>query len=85
MASPMSASISWDPLIAANLSGYRIYYGTSPGTYIQSAGQGLNVGNFTSYLVPGLNSGTRYYFAVKAYDASGVESVYSNEVFKDVP
>ena len=82
---PMTAGIIWDPVTAANLSGYRIYYGISPGVYVQSAGQGLDAGNLTSYAVVGLTSGTRYYFAVRAYDASGAESPYSNEVFKDVP
>jgi len=71
---------------AANLSGYRIYYGTAPGTYLQSAGQGLNAGNVTTYTVTGLSSGTRYYFAVAAYDVtSNDESTYSNEVFTVIP
>ena len=82
---PMMAGLSWNAVTSANVSGYRVYYGTSPGTYVQLAGQGLNAGNMTTYGVTGLISGTRYYFAVKAYDASGVESVFSNEAFKDIP
>src|SRR5438445_484971 len=35
-----TATLAWDAVTAANLSGYRIYYGTAPGTYLQSAGQG---------------------------------------------
>src|SRR5205807_5433546 len=65
-----SATLAWDAVTAANLSGYRIYYGTAPGTYLQSVGQGLNVGNVTTYTVAGLSSGTRYYFAATAYDTS---------------
>src|SRR5437762_881494 len=80
-----SANLAWDAVTAANLSGYRIYYGTAPGTYLQSAGQGLNVGNVTTYTVTGLSSGTRYYFAVVAYDTSSNESTYSNEVFAVIP
>src|SRR5436190_1454855 len=80
-----SATLAWDAVTAANLSGYRIYYGTAPGTYLQSAGQGLNVGNVTTYTVTGLSSGTRYYFAVVAYDTSSNESTYSNEVFTVIP
>src|SRR6266513_1115585 len=64
-----SATLAWDAVTAQILSGYRIYYGTAPGTYLQSAGQGLHVGNVTTYTVTGLTSGTRYYFAVAAYDA----------------
>jgi chitodextrinase len=80
-----TAILAWDAVAAANLSGYRIYYGTAPGTYTQSVGQGVNVGNVTTYTVTGLSSGTRYYFAVTAFDTSNNESVYSNEVFKDIP
>ena len=80
-----SANLAWDSVTATNLSGYRIYYGTSPGTYLQSFGQGITVGNTTTYTLLGLSSGTRYYFAVTAFDTSGNESVYSNEAFKDVP
>lgn len=80
-----TAEVSWDPLVAANLSGYRVYYGTAPRIYLQALGQGLNAGNFSSYSVAGLNRGSRYYFAVTAYDAADTESVYSNEVCKDIP
>lgn len=80
-----SAALAWDSVTASNISGYRIYYGTAPGTYLQSFGLGISVGNTTSYTLLGLSSGTRYYFAVTAFDTSGNESVYSNEAFKDVP
>ena len=85
-ATPSStATLAWDTVTATNLSGYRIYYGTAPGTYLQALGQGLNVGNVATYTLMGLTSGTRYYFAVTAFDTSGVESAFSNEVFKDIP
>src|SRR6266853_1798778 len=80
-----SASLAWDSVTALNLSGYRIYFGTAPGTYLQSVGQGISVGNVTAYIVTGLASGARYYFAVTDFDALGQESSYSNEVFKDIP
>jgi Fibronectin type III domain len=80
-----SAILVWDAVIATNLSGYRLYYGTAPRTYLQPFGQGINVGNVTSYTLTGLTAGTRYYFAVTAIDVFGNESGYSNEAFKDVP
>jgi hypothetical protein len=80
-----TAILSWDPVTATNLSGYRLYYGTAPGTYLQPLGEGISVGNVVTYSVTGLNSGTRYYFVATSVDTSGRESVYSNEVFKDVP
>ncbi len=77
--------LSWSANTETNLNGYRVYYGNAPGTYIQSAAQGINVGNVTTYVVNALAGGKRYYFAVTAYDASGNESPFSNEVFKDIP
>jgi CHRD domain-containing protein/VCBS repeat protein/FG-GAP repeat protein len=79
------AALAWDAVTDPTLSGYRIYYGTAPGTYLQSVGQGLNVGKATTFTVTGLSSGTRYYFAATAYDTLNRESTYSNEVFKDIP
>jgi len=79
-----TAILLWDPVTATNLSGYRVYYGTAPGTYFQALGQGVSVGNVTTYTVTGLSVGTRYYFAVTARDTSNNESSYSNEVFKDI-
>jgi len=80
-----SASLAWDSVTAPTLSGYRVYFGTAPGTYLQSLGQGISVGNVTAYTLTGLASGSRYYFAVTAFDTLGMESPYSNEVFKDIP
>ncbi|BAV34005.1 fibronectin type III domain protein [Sulfuricaulis limicola] len=82
---PNAAALTWDAVPATNLSGYRVYYGTTPGTYQQAPGQGLSVGNITTYTLMGLSNGTRYYFAVTAFDTAGNESGYSNEVFKDIP
>ena len=80
-----SAGLAWDAVTAPNLSGYRVYFGTAPGTYLQAPGQGISVGNVTVYTVTGLASGRRYYFAVTDFDTLGTESSYSNEVFKDIP
>jgi chitodextrinase len=80
-----SASLAWDSVTVPNLSGYRLYFGTAPGTYLQSPGQGFSVGNVTNYTMIGLAGATRYYFAVTAFDTLSQESPYSNEVFKDIP
>jgi chitodextrinase len=80
-----SASLAWDSVTGSNLSGYRLYFGTAPGTYLQSDGQGTSVGNVTTYTMTGLASGSRYYFAVTAFDTLGIESDYSNEIFQDIP
>jgi len=40
----------------------------------------VDIGNETSYHIDDLAGGLTYYFAVTAYDKSGNESEYSNEV-----
>lgn len=70
-----------------NLAGYRLYWGTESGNYSHS----MNVSACAGCPEPtgmeeeigcigGLTPGTTYYVAVKAYNTSGGESGYSNEV-----
>lgn len=80
-----NVALAWDPANVTNLSGYRIYYGTSPRNYIQPYGQGISVGKITAYTLMGLSSQTQYYFAVTAFDAAGNESGFSNEASKVIP
>lgn len=79
-----SATLSWDSNTEPDIAGYRVYYGTSPGNYLQPKGSGIVVGGI-GYVVSGLESGVRYYFSVTAYDTSGNESGYALEVSKDIP
>ncbi len=69
-------TLAWDPNTEPDLAGYKLYYGTSSGSYQQS----VNVGNLTQYSLSNLQDGVTYYFAVTAYDTEGNESGYSNEV-----
>ncbi|NOZ67856.1 MAG: fibronectin type III domain-containing protein [Deferribacteres bacterium] len=72
-----------------DLAGYKIYYGRLSGNYTEVKDVGIPSceprGDKTecSYTVEGLSSGT-WYFAITAYDTSGNESDYSNEVSKEV-
>ena len=68
-----------------DLVGYRVYYGTSSHHYFQNFGEGINIGNVTTYTVTNLTDGTTYYFSTTAYSASGHESDYSNEVSTTIP
>ncbi len=74
-------SLEWDPSIEPNVSGYKMYYGTSSGDYTYT----VDVGNYTTCTISGLEEGNTYYFATTAYDFSGNEADYSNEVFKYIP
>ncbi len=58
-----------------------MYSGVTSGNYSNS----VVVGNVTTNTAPGLTSGVTYFFAITAYDASGLESVFSNEVGYTVP
>jgi chitodextrinase len=82
---PNTATLAWDAVTHPSLAGYRVYFGTAPGNYSQAPGNGVNVGNVITHTITGLGNGTRYYFAVTAYDSSNNESAVSNEVFKDIP
>jgi VCBS repeat-containing protein len=74
-------TLAWDATTDAGLAGYKVYYGASSGDYAA----GTDVGNQTSYTVQGLQEGETYYFAATAYDDSGNESDYSDEVSYKVP
>jgi hypothetical protein len=80
-----SASLQWDASANTQVVGYRIYWGKASGSYQQAKGSGINAGNATSYAVQNLPGGATYYFAVTAYDASGIESTYSAEASKTLP
>jgi hypothetical protein len=73
--------ISWNANPETDLSGYNIYCGTSSRNYSYV----LNVGNTTSISLNGFLEGTTYYLAIKAYDYSGVESGFSDEVSVVIP
>lgn len=74
--------LAWDPSPSANVTGYRIYYGTSSGNHPQCA----EAGNSTQHKLEGLDDGTTYYFDARAYRGTclcndpSCESSDSNEV-----
>jgi hypothetical protein len=76
-----SAVLVWNAVNEPNVTGYRIHYGTEPGQYSQV----VDAGNVTTVAVTSLQRSTRYYFAATAYNLSDGSSVFSNEVFKDIP
>ncbi len=84
-----SASLSWTPptqnsdgTALTNLAGYHVYYGTSASNLDQTV-QITNPG-VASYVIENLTSGT-WYFTVKAYTSTGVESGDSNIASKTIP
>jgi len=66
--------LAWDPS-SGTVTGYRIYYGTSSGSYPNK----VDVGNVTECTISNLQEGVTYYFVARAYNDYG-ESGNSNEV-----
>jgi hypothetical protein len=84
----LSTTLSWTPPIEnedgtalTDLDGYKIYWGTTPGNYPNS----VTISNegITTYVVDNLTPGT-YEFVATSFNASGVESAYSNPATKVV-
>jgi len=69
-----SLSVGWDPV--PNAQGYRVYYGTSPGTYTSS----VQVGPVPSATIDGLRDCQTYYVAVKAFNSAGESADFSPEL-----
>jgi hypothetical protein len=76
-----SVTLSWlaptqntDGSALTNLTGYRIYYGSSASTLNQSVA--LSSPGALTYVIDNLTAGT-WYFAVKAVNSSGTESALS--------
>jgi hypothetical protein len=76
-----TVNLAWNPSTGSNISGYKMYYGTSSRNYTYN----VNVGNNTSCSLSGLTEGRKYYFAATAYNSSNVESVYSSELAYTIP
>jgi len=73
-----SATLQWAANSESDLAGYKIYQGTTSGSY----GPSVAVGKVTTYTASNLQDGLTYYFAITAYDTSGNESPSSIEVRK---
>jgi hypothetical protein len=71
-----NVKLQWDPNVETDLAGYRISYGSAPRSYTTT----IDVGNQTSHQFTGLAEGQTYYFAVRAYNAGGFLSPFSEEV-----
>jgi hypothetical protein len=63
------------------VAGYKIHYGPASRTYNQV----FDARNVTAGTVSNLVAGTRYFFALTAYNSQGLESDYSNEITYFVP
>lgn len=70
-----SATLRWDANKEPDLSGYMVYCGSESGIYDYL----VDVGNTNSWPIPPEIG--RYYMVITAYDSTGNESGFSQEVF----
>jgi len=83
-----TALVSWTPptentdgSTLTDLAGYKVYYGTSPGSYGSSIT--INGTGISSYLVENLGI-AEWYFVMTSFNSSGIESSYSPIVSKTI-
>ena len=84
MAAGVTARFSWLPNQEESVTGYRLYYSTSSGSYDEEHSIAINNSQLQDGRiygeVPDLIEGTTYYFVVTAHDDQGTESDYSEEI-----
>lgn len=71
-----SIALAWDRSPDPNVTGYKILFGTQPGSYPNS----VDAGSEASATLTNLENGTRYYIVTVAVDRQGNQSPPSNEV-----
>ena len=76
-------TLAWKANREPDLAGYKIYIGTTSGTY-SLAGSPFSTAIATSYIATNLPKGQTYFFAISAYDSAGNESVLSAEVSRSL-
>ena len=74
-------TLAWDENTESDVAGYKVYYGIESGTYTTI----IDVGTHITCVISDLTAGVTYYFAVTAYNISGQESDYSDEISHTVP
>ncbi|NTV50317.1 MAG: hypothetical protein HGB32_11655 [Geobacteraceae bacterium] len=84
--SALTVELSWNASTESTLAGYKVYYqadsSTLPfqGTGALEGAAPVDVYNWTTATISGLDPDRTYYFAVTAYDINGLESSFSNIV-----
>ena len=74
-------TVSWQQSDDTSVVGYNVYFGGASGVYTNT----FSVVGATNAVISGLIQGATYYFAITAYDDSGLESPFSNEASYAVP
>ncbi len=78
---PRSVNLAWNANPEADIAGYRVHYGTASGDLTSS----LTVDTSPAATLAGLEPGTRYYCAVRAFNTSALEGSLSSEISFVIP
>lgn len=73
--------LGWSENSEASVVGYRVYYGDVSGSYSKNVDSGMA----TDVTLTGLRPGVVYYAVVSAYDSTGLESSFSEEISFQTP
>ena len=94
LAATVELNFAWDRNTETDLAGYRLYYSATAGAYVKGTGSanflqailvsGSTHPNTTLQQISG-SEGQKIYFVLTAYDLSGNESGFSNEVNYTIP
>jgi hypothetical protein len=79
-ANAATLTLAWDENAESDIAGYKLYYGNSSRSYDHTQ----DVGNSTTGTIADLSEGATYYLAVTAYNGSGSESSFSEEIVHTV-
>ncbi len=71
-----AVKLAWNPNPEENVTGYRLRYGTVSGQLDQA----IDVGSGALATVSGLRYSSTYYFAIQAYNSSGLSSEFTAEI-----
>ena len=83
-------SLEWAPVQDPDIGGYLVYYGDRSGRYFgtgsEQGASPVDVGSATSITLSGLENGTLYFFAVRAYErVEGARDTRLNELSRRWP
>jgi hypothetical protein len=76
-----SINLFWDSPLDPDIAAYKIYYGTTSGSYAYS----VNVEGSQSCTISGLQEGETWYFAATSLNSGGLESDPCQEISYTVP
>lgn len=86
-----AVSLEWAPVQHPDVGGYLVYYGDRSGRYFgtgsEQGASPVDAGSATSVTIDGLDNGTLYFFAVRAYSSAseGARDARLKELSTEVP